>query len=91
MGIKEALKESGWRVPTPHEVLGLVVTVVTAMEMIDFYSPGSKGAKVCMLVVAVAALLGIGSASKRLPGRVKERLEKLEDIEAKAIAAGGGK
>lgn len=90
MEIKEALKESGWRLPAPHEVLGLVVLVATGMEMTDFYAPGSRGAKICALVIAVAGLLGIGSAAKRLPGRVTARLERLEEIEAKALEAGGG-
>lgn len=77
--ILELLARSGWdRLPTPHEVMGAIVVAATGAEMMDYFPPGSQLAKLCSLVVLVAAMTGIASASKRLPERVRLKLEAYE-------------
>lgn len=83
MTLKEGLKAAGWRIPTPHELLGLVVVLATAAEMMDFFPATSPGSKLCALVVLVASLSGIASAKNRLPDRVKRKLEAFEALDGK--------
>ena len=80
------ITDAGWRFPTPHEVLGAVVVAATGAEMMDYFPPGSQFAKLCSLVVLVAAMTGIASASKRLPERVRLKLEAFEKADGEVQA-----
>ncbi len=63
--------ESWWRLPTPHEAAGVLVVVATALEMIDYFPPGTSGAKLVTLAVLVFSMTGIASAQKYMPPRIK--------------------
>ncbi len=62
---------SGWRMFTPHEFAGALVVLATALEMIEYFPPGSQGAKLVSLAILVAAMTGIASAQKYMPPRIK--------------------
>lgn len=72
-----------WRFPTPHEVLGAIVVIAYAVLESSIFPVDGKVAKVCNLVMMIAAISGIRSASKFFPDRVKAVLQAHdEDVKA---------
>jgi hypothetical protein len=80
------LDEAGWKFPTPHEVLGVVVVLLAAAEQADFFAAGTVGAKLVGLAMLVASMTGIASARNHLPGRVKAKLEAFEKADGEVSA-----
>lgn len=74
---------SEWRVPSPHEVLTVLVVVAAGMEQGEFFPPGSLGARLVSLAMLVFAMTGIASARNYLPGRVRAKVEAFEALDSK--------
>ena len=74
--------EAGWKPPTPHEVLGVLMTASTAIPLLGITPPGSVGAKLCELLSLVCGGMGIASARNYMS---PQALNKLQRIDARAL------
>ena len=66
---------TGWRVPTPHEVLAGMFVVATAAREAETVAPGSALGRILSLFIAICGVAGIAAASRHLSPRVRGILE----------------
>lgn len=74
--------EAGWRPPTPHQVLGLLMAVAIGIPIIGLAEHNSVLAKLCELFALVCGGTGIVSAKNHLSPQI---LSKLEAVDARAL------
>jgi hypothetical protein len=74
--------EAGWKPPTPHEVLGVLMTIATVMPVLGITPPGSMSGKLCELLALVCGGMGIASARNYISPTTRQ---KLFDLDARAL------
>jgi hypothetical protein len=70
--------EAGWKPPTPHEVLGLLMTIATAIPLLGITPTGSLGTKLCELLSLACGGMGIASARNYISPTTRSKLEGLD-------------
>jgi hypothetical protein len=80
------ITDAGWRFPTPHEVMAALFLIAEGAREADVFEPGSKMIKALALFLTVCAIAGIASAAKRLPERVRSKLEAFEKADGEVSA-----
>lgn len=74
---------AGWAIPTPHQVLGAMMTVAIAAPILGLATGG--WAKACELIALVLGGAGIQTAKNYLSPQV---MMKLQAVDARAMTAG---
>jgi hypothetical protein len=80
---------TGWRIPTPHECLFVLVAMAITIVGLHLFPPGSVGDSIAQAVMGFGGLIGIPLAAQHLPDRVQAVLLARDKAVNSALAATG--
>jgi hypothetical protein len=73
----------GWRIPTPHEVLGVLLITATAIRESGMFPETSPIVRICAIFAMSCALAGISAARLYHSPRVRAILDQHDPYQPK--------
>jgi len=70
--------DAGWRPPTPHQILALMLLCAVGVPLVGLVPPGSVAAKLCELLALACGGSGIYAAKNYLSPQVRRKLESVD-------------
>lgn len=78
---------NGWRLPYPHEILGVLMAFAAAAIAAHLFPDGSVWTRICAVVALMSGSGGVISAAMHLPPHVKDVLAAHDEDVKTALAS----
>ena len=82
-------EQAGWRLPTPHQVLWVVMSAALGIEFLGLAPPGTFVAKVCQLVAWLCGSKGIELARNYVSPQLRAKADAFDARAIKELSEGG--